>query len=293
MPRIEATEDVVIQLPLPEDPGNGTFTSRCSIQRGWDHLFANYDLRGFGAKLKLTMGTAGNPIWYDNLNMAGRIPGQPGGLLMKTAPGYPPFLVGGSRRVVLEGDRNNPFGAFIYNVGSVEAAISMAEGAALYIDGFSMATDWQDAIDVFSGAFLGIGRVVFAQVGRQFPEDERYSNAVSVAMGGNVLIDDKVTVCGPMASFADVGSTGGLYWNTNGDPGLPVDFEVIGNQYFPRGFLLVTDGGIAMPSAVNFIGAARGRRYIAQRRGGIIAQGNKFLMPGDQDGIELDGGWCV
>lgn len=288
MPRIEATGDVVIDLPLPGDSGDGTMYNPCSIQAGLDKLMQDHDLRGYGAKLKLRMGTPQNPMFYDGVNFGGRIPGQPGGVIMKTAPGLPPFVIGGVGRLTLEGDPANPFGAFIYKVGSPHAALSLAEGATLFATGFGMITDWQDNVDVFTGAFLGLGRVVFAGAG---PPGVDVSNAISVGWGATVLIDDKTTICGPMASFADVGSAGGLYWNTNGDPGLPIEVEVIGNQRFNRSFLLVTDGGVAMPAVVRFTGAARGPKFCVMRNGVIIANDpGKQMLPGDEQGQELSGG---
>ena len=63
----------------------------------------------------------------------------------------------------------------------------------------------------------------------------------------------------------------------------------------------VTEGSRAFGAAYvysNLLGNEAGRAIydggaLIATAGGIIAQGNKFLMPGDQDGIELDGGWCV
>lgn len=280
MSRTPLTAPLTINVPLPGDTGNGTLANPYSIQPAWDMLFQDYDLRGFPVTIQLQTGTQANPVFYKALNIGGRIPGQAGmDMRMKTAPNFPDFRIGNSGRVTLRGNPTNPWGAFIYDQTDDYGALTLVEGASLWVDGIGMITKTQDCVDVFYGAFLCMQNIVFGNAG---PVVNAYSNHISCAMGGTVFITGKVTVCGWAASFANVGSGGYLYWNTNGDYGIPIDFELIGTPNFPRGFLLVTDGGAAFPFAVNFIGTAIGPRYRVMRNGVIVtANANPNYLPGN------------
>ena len=286
---IDLTAPLTINVPLAGDTGDGSIANPYSIQPAWDMLLRDYNLRGYPVTIQLQTGTQVNPIFYKALNIGGRITGQAGmDMRMKVGPGYPDFRLGNSGRITLRGNPTNPWGAFIYDSTDDNGAITLVEGASLWVDGITMNTKTQDCVDVFYGSFLCLQNIVFVTAG---PTVNAYSNHISCAMGGTVFITGKVTVCGWAASFANVGSGGYLYWNTNGDYCIPIDFELIGNPIFPRGFLLVTDGGAAFPFAVNFIGTAQGPRSRVIRNGVIVtANANPNYLPGNSPVVIESGG---
>lgn len=295
MARTILTGDLVVNVPLPGDTGNGSYNNPYSIQPAIDDLFANYDFAGHNVTIKLQAGILGssNPyIFYKGFVLSGRMVGQSGlGIPLLNMPGEPPFVIGRKGRLSIVGSENpgHPHGAFIYPMPGEAACVSISEGAAIAISGVGMDSGRvrQDCIDVFDGAFLDLKNIVFGNAGAAF------SNHISAAFGAKVQISGHIMVSGPSASFATVGNNSCLYWNNNGEAGLTLPFTLTSTPYFRDAFLQV-DNGIAYAHAVAFNGAAAGKRWSVMRNGVISTNSpDPNYLPGNVAGSGQSGGQYV
>lgn len=286
MSRIILTSDLTLNVPLPGDTGDGSYQNPYHIQPAIDDLFANYDLAGFAVTIKLQAGIKGsaNPyIFYRGVRLSGRFVGQSGQAVpLLNMPGEPPFVIGahGPVRIVGSLDPTHPHGAFIYPMPGEGACVSISECSSLSVEGVGMdsSRNRQDCVDVFHGAFLNMKDVVFGLAGADF------SNHISLAFGAWAYISGKVMVSGSAASFATIGNNSCLYWNNNGEAGLTLPFEHTAGVNYRDAFLQV-DNGIVYAHAVNFIGGAGGRKFLAMRNGIVSTNtGDPNHLPGNQPG---------
>ena len=288
--RTELSADLVVNVPLPGDPGSGAWDNPYSIQPAIDMVFRDYDLRGYGLTFQL-QSAPGNGIFYKGFALSGRFVGQSGlGIPLLNTPGLPPFYIGRKGAVKLIGDPAYPRGAFIYpGPGEMGECITMSEGAALDVQGITMDTARtnKDCINVFHGAFLNLSDILFGNAG--MPPNS-FNNHLSLAFGGMAYISGKVTCSGSGASFSTIGNNSGLYFNNNGDPGYTLPFVLLGNPNFRDAFLQA-DNGIVYAHSVGFTGTATGPRWRAMRNGVISTNSSDpHYLPGNADGYASSGG---
>lgn len=291
MTRIALTANLTVNVPLPGDTGDGSYSNPYSIQPAIDDLFANYDLAGHEVTIKLLAGIKGSAtpyVFYKGVRLSGRFVGQSGQAVpLLNMPGEPPFTIGahGPVRIVGSLDPTHPHGAFIYPMPGEGACVSISECASLSVEGVGMdsSRNRQDCIDVFHGAFLNLKDIVFGLAGAAF------SNHMSLAFGAWVYISGKVQISGHAAAFAVIGNNSCLYWNNNGDPGYTIPCQVDGVLF--RDAFLMADQGIVYAHAVNFIGGASGPRWVAMRNGVVSTNSpDPNYLPGNQPGVASSGG---
>lgn len=273
MPRIELNSDLVYNIPSPITLGSGSFTDRYDIQPDIDHLFADYDFRGYGVKIQLAAGADdATRKWYKGIKFSGRFVGQSGlGIPLLDRPGVPPFEIGRKGRFSIVGNPAFPTGAFFFPDVNERAALTMSEGASLRLEGVGMDTSRsnQDCIDVFHYSFLDISNIRFGHAGH--PDLGPICNHISTAFSSLVQISGKVTISGHAASFINNGAAD-VYWNNNGDPGYPLTVEFIGTPNLSKGFVL-TDNAVSYIMAVQWIGGFNGPKARVYRAGVVETNG--------------------
>lgn len=291
MARIELTADLVVNVPRPGDPGDGTPGNPYHIQPAIDDVFANYDLRGFSVTFKLLAGIkdSANPyIFYRGVQLSGRFVGQSGQAVpLLNMPGEPPFTIGAHGPVKILGslDPTHPHGAFIYPMSGEGAAVSISECASLTVSGVGMDTSRtrQDCIDVFHGSFLNLENIVFGHAG---PQPGGFANHITLGMGSWLYVSGKITLSGSGDAFMHVAQKSVVYWNNNGDPGYQMPFELQGSPTFRTAFAISNDGEIYATQIAFYGAAAAGPRYFCLRNGFIETNtgGNQNYLPGSQPG---------
>jgi hypothetical protein len=287
--RIPLTADLVINVPLPGDAGDGSPGNPYHIQPAVDDLFANYDLCGNGVTIKLQAGIKGsaNPyIFYHGVKLSGRFVGQSGQAVpLLNMPGEPPFTIGAHGPVKIVGslDPTHPHGAFIYPMEG--AALSMSECASLTLSGVGMDTSRtrQDCIDAFHGSFLNLENIVFGHAG---PQPGGFANHITLGFGSWLYVSGKITLSGSGDAFLHVAEKSAAYWNNNGDPGYLIPFELQGAPTFRTAFM-ISNGGEIYAGKIAFSGAgAIGPKFLCLRSGFIETNtgGDVNYLPGSQPG---------
>jgi len=294
--RTVLTQDLIINLPLPGDPGNGTINNPWqSLQRAIDTVFTEYDLCGRRVTFKLTTGPRPAPgeslglqhmRFYAGFKFSGRFVGQRGlGMHLKNRPGKPDFIIGDEGRVSIVGDPGHLHGAFIRSLTpTFGPCVSISEGASIYIDGvlFDNGPSQQDCVDVFHGSTLGLGNVHFGTAG-----DPSECNHLSIGFGSCVFLNGLVRITGAAASFCNVASGSALYWNNNLDAAYPMVVDIPSPVAMPRGFILA-DQAIAYPGGIAWNGYFNGPKAMVVRCGVVETAGAG--IPGTMPPIIQSGG---
>lgn len=285
MSRVSLVSDLTYVVPSLLTTGAGAYADPYDIQIDIDHLFNDYDFRGFNVTVQLAGGTDdATRKWYRGIRLSGRFVGQSGmGIPLKNMPGQPDFVIGRKGRFTIQGNPAFNTGAFFHpTAADGGAALSMSEGASLVIRHVGMDTSRgaQDCIDVFDGAVLDLADVVFGTAG--IPA---WCNHISAAFGAKIQISGPIYINGSAASFCNIGAAS-IYWNNNGDPGYPLLVKIAGVQ-MPKGFILA-DAGIAYPMAIQWVGSFVGPQAMVIRNGVVMTNGAG--IPGSAPPIIQSGG---
>lgn len=261
-------------------------------QHAFDVLFANYDLQcKYSATVQLAAAPSGQYNFYPGVNISGRISGQCGTLKpLTTSPGLPPFVIGKYLPLTLQGDPNNPLGAFIDPAAGGGACLSLSDGAALRVTGIACDTSksGQDGFDVFSNSFLDMSNVWFGNAGMP---GSTYANHISVGFDSSLLITGNYGMSGSALAHIDAAKSTVDYEN-NGNPGAPIIVTIQNTPSFPAGFFLIDDS-LAYVQTVQFSGVATGPGATVLRNGVLETNGHcgPPYLPGSAPAIS-EGGIC-
>lgn len=248
--------------------GNDEATNSCrvasnpckSLQRAYDRLQANTDLKGQGVTFLLAPGT-----YTEGLQATGALRGQK----------YPSQLT-------IRGNILTPSSVVMAPLFTAPS-FSAAFGAMYQLEGlkFDHSLTAQDMILVGQYSTIGLG---FVEFGYNFNP----YNHVSVGFFGHLYVYGGYTISGGGQCHIDVANSAGVYFNTNGVGGL-INVPVVGAPNFVAGFLYVASNASINAQAIGWDGAASGKRYVAEGNG-VIDVGCTYALPGSVAGTLSTGG---